>query len=170
MTPALIRRCRPSDWHDVRRLHVQMALGVPLAVDVELNDVFATPERYWQEFTAACASGGDQALFVAVADGTCVGMGHVRLERGGARLGTLFVKEACRRQGLGAALLEAQESWARDAGVHDLVCHIPDTSLVVHLAERSGWIRTEERFTAKNRLVERRWIKTLDRHTTTTES
>jgi GNAT superfamily N-acetyltransferase len=176
MKAVTVRRCSESDWPEVRHLHVQMALGVPLAVDVELNDVFSTPEQYWRDFTAACAHGVDQALFVADAEGdtahgsghACIGMGHVRLDHGVARLGTLFVNEAHRRKGVGAAILDAQEGWARDTGVHELVGHIPDTSAAVHLAERAGWQRTEELFTAKNRLVERRWVKTPDRHTTST--
>ena len=161
MTPVAVRRCNESDWRDVRRLHVQMALGVPLAVDVELNDVFATPEDYWRDFTAACALSADQALFVADAGDTCVGMGHVRLDHDEARLGMLFVNEGFRGRGIGAAILAAQEHWARDAGARELVCHIPDTSAAGRLAERSGWQRTDELFAAKNRLVERRWKKAL---------
>jgi len=88
-------------------------------------------------------------------------MGHVRLDHGEGRLAMLFVEENHRRRGVGSALFVAQESWARDSGATHLVCHIPDTSAAVRLAERSGWTRTEEIFVAKNRLVERRWAKTI---------
>ena len=161
VTPATVRRCREGEWSEVRRLHIQMALGVPLAVDVELNDVFATPDSYWQHFTSACALGKDQVLFVADVEQACVGMGHVRIDHDVARPSMLYVNEAERRRGIGSALLTAQEQWARDAGLHDLVGHIPDTSAATTLAERFGWQRTEELYTAKNRLVERRWTKHL---------
>lgn len=153
-----VRRCRARDWPEVRHLHVQMALGIPLAIDVELNDIFATPDRDWQDFTTACASGADQALFVAEIDGECVGMGHVSREQSRARLATLFVTDRARRHGVGSAILNAQEHWARALGAHELVCHIPDTSAAVHLVRRTGWARTEDVFTTTNRLVERRWV------------
>jgi len=156
-----IRRCRAEDWRHIRRLHVMMALGIPLAVGVELNDVFATPDAYWTEYATACALGGEQALYVADEARACVGMGHVRLDHGEGRLAMLFVEENHRRRGVGSALFVAQESWARHSGATHLVCHIPDTSAAVRLAEQSGWTRTEETFVAKNRLVERRWVKTI---------
>jgi GNAT superfamily N-acetyltransferase len=156
-----IRRCRAEDWRDVRRLHVMMALGIPLAVDVELNDVFATPDAYWMEYATACAHGDEQILYVADVAHACVGMGHVRLNRGEARLGMLFVEENQRRRGVGSALFAAQGSWARDCGAIRLVGHIPETSTAGRLAEGFGWSRTEEIFVAKNRLVERRWLKTI---------
>jgi glutamine phosphoribosylpyrophosphate amidotransferase len=64
-----------------------------------------------------------------------------------------------RRHGIGTALAVAQENWAWASGASDLVCDIPDTSPAVRLAEQSGWQRTEETSVAKNRLVERRWVK-----------
>jgi GNAT superfamily N-acetyltransferase len=88
-------------------------------------------------------------------------MGHVRIDHEVARLAMLYVNEAERRRGIGSALLAAQEQWARDAAVYDLVGHIPDTSAATTLAEHFGWQRTEELYTAKNRLVERRWTKRL---------
>ncbi len=156
-----IRRCGAEDWRDIRRLHFMMALGIPLAVDVELNDVFATPDAYWTEYATACALSGEQALFVADDARACVGMGHARLHDGGARLGMLFVDENHRRRGIGSALLAALECWARDSGAAHLVGHIPDTSAAVRLAEAFGWTPTEEIFVAKNRLVDRRWVKTI---------
>jgi GNAT superfamily N-acetyltransferase len=159
VTELVVRRCTESEWSEVRRLHIQMALGVPLAVDVELNEVFATPDSYWQQFTSDCALGEDRVLFVAERDDACVGMGHVRHEHGLVRLSMLYVNEAVRRRGIGSALLTAMEQWAGEAGLEDLVAHIPDTSSATTLAERSGWERTDELYTAKNRLVERRWTK-----------
>ena len=89
-------------------------------------------------------------------------MGHARLDHGEGRLGMLFVEENRRRRHIGSALVAALESWARDAGATHLVCHIPDTSAAVRLADGFGWRRTEEIFVAKNRLVERRWNKSIE--------
>jgi GNAT superfamily N-acetyltransferase len=159
--PAVIRRCLDQDWKDIRRLHVRMALGIPLAVDVELNDVFAIPDNFWLDYARTCARSDEQVLLVAGVGRDCVGMGHVQLVHGHARLSMLFVDEDNRGRGIGASLLAAQESWARDWAASDLVCHIPDTSAAARLVEHRGWRRTDEIFVAKNRLVERRWVKAV---------
>jgi GNAT superfamily N-acetyltransferase len=155
----VIRRCRDEDWRDVRRLHIKLALGFPLVVDVELNDVMATPDVYWQSFVQACARDVDQALFVAEAHHECVGMGQLRVEGDAARLDMLFVDSTWRRQGLGAALMAAQAQWAYAAGVTGLICHIPDASAATWLAEGLGWRRDEEIFSTRRGLKEHKWSR-----------
>jgi GNAT superfamily N-acetyltransferase len=153
----VIRRGTEEDWSAVRRLHIKLALEFPLVVDVELNEVLATPDGYWQNFVHLCAIGTDQALYVAEVDATCVGMGHIRLEGSLVRLVMLYVEGSERRQGLGAALVAAQESWAHASGTSDLVCHIPDASKAAQLARKLGWHRTEDVFYTRRGLKERKW-------------
>jgi GNAT superfamily N-acetyltransferase len=153
----VIRRGIEEDWRDVRRLHIKLALEFPLVVDVELNEVLGTPDGYWQDFVHTCALGTDQALFVAEVNGTCAGMGHVRLQDTLARLVMLYVEGSKRRQGIGTALVAAQESWAHASGFADLVCHIPDASKGARLAKELGWHRTEDVFYTKHGLKERKW-------------
>ncbi len=143
----------------MRRLHLRLALGLPLAVDVDLNEVLATPAGYWRSFVAECAAGDDQALFVAERAPRCVGMGHVRRDGDLGRLAMLYVDPGWRRRGTGAALVGAQEHWAAGAGVTGLVCHVPDTSAAVGVAEALGWCRTDEVFVTRHRLEERKWTK-----------
>ncbi len=157
MPAALIRRCEPNDWSAVRRLHIRLALTFPVVVDVELNEVLATPDVYWKEFVQMRALDTHQALFVAHVNDHGAGMGHVHLEGTVARLGMMYVDAATRRQGIGSALVDAQESWARAAGATDLVCHIPEASAGGQLAERLGWHRTAEVFFTKNGFAERMW-------------
>jgi GNAT superfamily N-acetyltransferase len=151
------RRCGDEDWRDVRRLHIKLALGYPVVVDVDLNEVLATPDAHWQHFVAECARGREQALFVAVAGARCAGMGHVSVHQSLARLSMLYVDGKERRHGLGAALVAAQEEWARAEGATELVCHIPDVSAAGRLARELGWQRSEEVFFTKNGLRERKW-------------
>jgi GNAT superfamily N-acetyltransferase len=134
-----------------------LALGFPSVVDVELNEVLATADGYWQSFVATCAHGEDQALFLAEDNAQCVGMGQVRRQDTLARLGLLYVDGRVRRQGIGAALVAAQVSWAHASGVVDLVCHIPDASAGRQLAEELGWQRSEEVTFTKSGLKERKW-------------
>ncbi len=154
---ALVRRCVDGDWSDVRRMHIQLALAFPVVVDVELNEVLATPDDFWRHFVQVCALGADQALFVAETNATCVGMGHVRREDTLARLSMLYVDPSIRRQGIGTALVAAQVSWALASGAVRLSCHIPDASAGERLAEVLGWRRTEEVFSTKHGLKERKW-------------
>jgi GNAT superfamily N-acetyltransferase len=141
----------------VRRLHIKLALEFPLVVDVELNEVLGTPDGFWQNFVHLCALGTDQTLYIAEVNATCFGMGHVRLENSLARLVMLYVEGSKRRQGIGAALVAAQKSWAHASGATDMVCHIPDTSKGARLAQELGWNRTEEVFYTKHGLKERKW-------------
>jgi GNAT superfamily N-acetyltransferase len=162
VTHWVIRRCGTEDWPEVRRLHIKLALGLPLMVDVDLNEVLATPEGYWQNFTQVCAAATDQALFLADAGGACVGMGHVRLQEAQARLGMLYVEGELRRRGIGSALVEAQESWAHASGAGGLVCHIPEMSAACSLAQKLGWQKTDEIFYTKHRFREHLWAKSRE--------
>jgi GNAT superfamily N-acetyltransferase len=154
----VIRRGVEEDWREVRRLHLKLALEFPVVVDVELNEVLGTPDAYWQSFVHMCARGTDQALFIAEVNATCVGMGHVRLQDTLARLVMMYVEGSKRRQGIGVALVAAQESWAHASGATDVVCHIPEVSKGTQLAKKLGWHRTEDVFYTKHGLKERMWI------------
>ena len=159
MSTTVIRRCEPDDWHDVRRLHIKLALGLPLVVDVDLNEVLATPDDFWQGYVRACATENEQALFVALADGICLGMGHVRLQAPVARLSMLYVDASRRREGIATALVAAQEQWALGLGISTLWSHIPDLSGAGPLAMALGWHRTDEVFHTRHRIEERKWTK-----------
>ena len=159
--PTLIRPCREADWADVRRLHIKMALGLPPVVDVDLNEVLATPDTFWQRFVRECAAESTQALFVAETEATCVAMLHGRLQARRVRLSMLFVDGGRRRQGLATGLAAAFDGWSRTLGAPGLVCHIPDVSAATHLAEKLRWHRTEELFSTRHRIEERKWTKDL---------
>ena len=162
MASTHVRRCDPADWRAVRRLHIRLALGLPSVVDVDLNEVLATPDEHWRDFVGGCAVDDDQALFLAESDGFTVGMGHVRLEPPRARFSMLYVESELRRQGVATALVRAQTAWVEPHPVSELVCHIPDVSAAAPLAEDLGWQRTDEVFHTRHRIEERKWIVRLD--------
>lgn len=158
-TPFVVRRCEEGDWPEVRRLHIKLALAIPLVVDVDLNEVLATPSIYWKNFVRACAAASDQALFVAHDPDGCVGMGHVGRPDTQARLSMLYVEVRARRRGIGSALVRVQEAWAHAAGATELAAHIPVTSPALLLAEELGWHRTETTFSTHHGLIEQKWIR-----------
>ena len=153
----MIGRAGAPEWLQVRRLHVKLALGLPLVVDVELNEVLAAPDAHWRDFVANCAGAGDQALFVARVGARCVGMGHVRRLGAEARLAMLYVEPVHRRAGLASALVGAQARWAAAGGPVHLAAYIPGVSAAGSLASALGWHRTPEVFTTRHGLEERRW-------------
>jgi GNAT superfamily N-acetyltransferase len=156
--PPLIRRCSDDDWRAVRQLHLKLALGFPLVVDVDLNEVLATPDDYWQTFVHACAIDADQALFVAAEDDWAIGMGHIRIDAGVGRLSMLYVDNSRRGQHIGRQLVTAQAAWARDSGVTDLLCHIADSSAATYVAKTLGWHRSSEISYTNQGLKEHQWI------------
>lgn len=145
----------------MRRLHIALALEFPLVVDVELNEVLATPDDFWQTFVRMCAHAPEQALFVAELGERHFGMGHVHLQGSLARLELLYVDADRRREGTGSALVAAQMDWARASGISRLLCHIPEASAGPMLAAKLGWQRTDETFFAKRGLSERKWTADL---------
>jgi GNAT superfamily N-acetyltransferase len=158
---ALIRRCVEDDWRDLRRLHIKLALKFPLVVDVDLNEVLATPDVKWQEYAWACAHSADQALCVASLGEREVGMGHVHLSDQRGRLAMVFVEDTERRQGIGTGIVASLGQWVGDRGASGLVCHIPDDTDGSHLAQSLGWTRTDEIFFTQHGLAERKWTTSL---------
>jgi len=161
VSEAALRRATPEDWEDIRRLHLKLALEIPLVVDAPLHEVLAPPDVEWREFARSCAHDDDRALFVAHLEGSCVGVGQVFYEGPLARLTMLYVEGHHRRAGVATALVGALQTWAAGAGASGLVCHIPDVSDARALAGHLGWTRTDEMFTSPHGLQERRWTRTL---------
>jgi GNAT superfamily N-acetyltransferase len=87
-------------------------------------------ERIRAAFTAAIEADASD-LLLAVEDGQAVGMALVRLERPSkmsdelaADLGRVVVRSDRRGTGVGRAIVDAAEAWARDRGVRTLVASI----------------------------------------------
>lgn len=106
MAPSAIRPMRPPDTAEVARLSGQ--LGYPVAQE-EIQDRF----RHLSDSP-------DAAVFVAGdAGGAVVGWVHVAVPRDlvsarYAEVRALVVDEAHRGRGIGKALLQAAEGWARE--------------------------------------------------------
>ena len=102
----------------------------------------ADPPRRWR----GGAGGGGNALLVAEdARGVC---GTVQLvldqpdnQPHRADLVKMLVHRRARRQGLGAALMQAAESTARDCGKSLLVLDAVTNGDAARLYERLGWVR-----------------------------
>lgn len=154
---AEVRRCADDDWRDVRRLHIKLALSFPPVIDVDLNEVLAIPHDYWVHFVRTGSRSEEQALFVAVIGGGCVGMGHVHHHAASAQLSMLYVDADRRRQGVGTALVRALMQWVNPSGATALLGHIPVASAAGPLAHQLGWRKSEEASFTTHGIEEHKW-------------
>lgn len=107
-----------------------------------------TPERaqaFWRD-VAADVETGARALLVAEDDAGIVGTVQLVLRQPEnqphrADLSKMLVHRRARRQGLGAALLEAAEQTARECGKTLLVLDTNTGSDAERLYARMGWVR-----------------------------
>lgn len=84
----------------------------------------------------------DRGTFLLALEGCrAVGCGAVRKVSGTTgEIKRMYVAPPVRGQGIGTALLQALESWARDAGIHRLVLETGDTQMdAIALYERAGF-------------------------------
>ena len=88
------------------------ALIPPAQIDEMLADRYAAP-RIRQQLTD-----DGHAWWVAKDNGAVVGFAHTYLDADAAKLDKLYVHPDCQHRGIGAALLDATETWARERGAH----------------------------------------------------
>lgn len=102
----------------------------------------------WEErrYLRAVRSSPHAAIFVAEADGEIVGRLSIARDAHPASEHVadvgLMVAQGHRRQGIGLALMEAAEAWARRAGMHKIELHVfPYNRAAIGLYERLGYER-----------------------------
>jgi GNAT superfamily N-acetyltransferase len=118
-----VRPAEDSDRAAILELGVRLAEGIAPWRD---HAVALTVGRRWLEESLAAGTG---RVFVAsVDDGAIAGVITIKPstyftgERDGY-IGELVVAEHASRRGLGLALIEAAEDWARDHGLQNLTLH-----------------------------------------------
>ena len=89
---------------------------------------------------------GDGLALVAEADGDPIGTVQISLERSAvsSHIGTLsiVVAEGWREVGIGSALIEAAQRWARDHGLLKVALAVfPDNARAIAVYERAGFVR-----------------------------
>ena len=121
----VIRSGTDADLEAVLALAPRLAVGV--APWRDQTEAVAAGRR-WLEGSLAAAARGDGAVFVAAAADQVLGVitigpsTHFTGERDGY-IGELAVAEHASRQGIGRALIDAADAWARDHGLTHLTLH-----------------------------------------------
>jgi RimJ/RimL family protein N-acetyltransferase len=150
-------RVRMPEPSDIPRL---VTLINALAEDAGLLFINAIDDRagaaVLRDHLAAIASSGNEAVFVAERDGALVALltatrGAHAAKRGVVDIG-IGVRPADRGRGIGGALMEAAEAWARGAGVHRLQLTVVTTNAPAIALYRKLGFETEGVMRASARL------------------
>lgn len=131
-----VRRREPGDWDGFRAAYESVAAEGRWILG-ELPVDWDSRKATWDERTAS-----DQHLNLVVDDGgRIVGWLSVDLQPSGrAELG-MGVVDGYRDRGLGAELLGAAVTWAREAGAHKVVLELwPDNGRARRLYEKHGFV------------------------------
>lgn len=116
--PAMeIHRTTPDDWERLRRIRLAALADSPDAFSGTLAEAAALPDAEWRRRATPSSS---SACFIAVADGSWIGM-CVVLMREATELVSVWVEPSHRRRGAVTALLEAAIEWCRQHGHPDLL-------------------------------------------------
>jgi ribosomal protein S18 acetylase RimI-like enzyme len=111
-----IRRVRPEEWEAHRDIRLRALQSDPDAFGVTLEEALAEDDAAWQRRTErpdgmAFVAATDDGLFVGMANG-----GPAPDHPEFAAVYGMWVAPEARGQGIGGALLDAVEGWAREAG------------------------------------------------------
>ncbi|GAA3386603.1 GNAT family N-acetyltransferase [Cryptosporangium minutisporangium] len=116
-----VRRIRPDDWLELRRLRLEALKDSPLAFVEQYDDAIALPDSAWQERARSTATGREGARFVAAdpAGQLVATAGVFRepeiLDHTSAMLVGVYVTPAYRgpERRTAAAVTDAAVEWAR---------------------------------------------------------
>ncbi|HEV8401822.1 MAG TPA: GNAT family N-acetyltransferase [Candidatus Limnocylindrales bacterium] len=141
-----IRRVRPDDWQALRDVRLRALASDPDAFGGTLAEGLARPDEDWQVRAAST----ETVTFVAEATDGFVGMGSVgpAPDRPGiAAIYGMWVAPETRGQGIGGALMDSLEGWAREAGYGDIGLGVTTTNAAaIRLYEARGYTDIGERF------------------------
>jgi ribosomal protein S18 acetylase RimI-like enzyme len=139
----IVRELRADEWREARELRLRALADAPTAFLRTLAEAEALGDDVWRE-RAAPEEG--RASFVAEADGELVGSATGFVEGAEAYLVAMWVAPACRRRGVGAALVERVVAWARGLGFAYVTLEVNESlAPAVALYERAGFRPTGAR-------------------------
>ena len=140
-----IRRVRPDEWQALRDLRLRALATNSDAFGSTLAGSSTRTDAEWQER----ANPSDGAVFVAASQDRLVGMvigGQAPHRPDAAAVYAMWVAPEARGSGVGAALMDAVESWAREAGYENIGLGVTTVNApAVGLYSSRGYADTGER-------------------------
>jgi GNAT superfamily N-acetyltransferase len=139
-----IRHLRSEEGLLYRELRLRALADAPDAFGDTLSDALARPEQWWIDRAYQVVHNSErEALFMAWDQEEPCGLVYARLEDAVAHLYGMWVAPAVRRQGNGAALLNASLSWARTKGAERAELWVTDGNVAAtRLYESLGFRQT----------------------------
>jgi ribosomal protein S18 acetylase RimI-like enzyme len=140
-----VRRVRPDEWEALRDLRLRALADAPDAFGATLAEGLARSDADWQTY----ADRPGEVAFVATTSDGFVGMA-----RGGpapghpeaAALYGMWVAPEARGQGIGGALVDAVEAWAREVGYPGIGLGVTTTNeAAIRLYVAKGYVDTGDR-------------------------
>ena len=136
-----MRRIEPPDWRALRDLRLRALQFDPLSFGSTYEREAAFGDDQWREWATDGATGGAEALVLALRGDEAVGLagGYTDREAPDTRwLIAMWVAPGARRQGVGEALVAEVAAWARAAGAAQLRLWVTDPRARA-LYERCGF-------------------------------
>jgi GNAT superfamily N-acetyltransferase len=154
MEVARVERLGEDDWAVFRELRLRSLRESPEAFGSTYGEESSQPERAWRDWAAGRWRGGTAAVFAGrVDDGTAVGTAtgaEYDAEPRVAHVYAMWVAPDARRAGVGRALLEAVEGWARARGSDRLVLSVTESNETARrFYEACGFVDTGGRETLR---------------------
>jgi ribosomal protein S18 acetylase RimI-like enzyme len=145
-----VERIGEDDWAAFREIRLRSLLESPEAFGSTYGEESSQGERSWRDWAAGRWRGGTAAVFLARAnDGRAIGTVTVASydeEPSVAHVYAMWVAPDARRAGVGRALLDAAETWARDRGCDRLVLSVTESNDAARaFYEAHGFVTSGER-------------------------
>jgi ribosomal protein S18 acetylase RimI-like enzyme len=143
-------RLGEDDWVAFREIRLRSLLGSPDAFGSTYGEESSQAEHSWRDWAAGRWRGGEAAVFAVRAEdeivvGTATGAEY-EAEPGVAYVYAMWVAPDARGAGVGRALVEAVEEWARGRGCDHLVLNVTETNEPARrFYEACGFVETGAR-------------------------
>jgi GNAT superfamily N-acetyltransferase len=145
-----VDRLGEDDWVAFREIRLRSLLESPDAFGSTYGEESSQTERAWRDWAAGRWRGGVAVVFAGRAeDGTPVGTAtgaEYEAEPAVAHVYAMWVASDARGAGVGRALLDSVEAWARDRGCGRLVLTVTETNAAARAFYGAcGFIETGDR-------------------------
>jgi ribosomal protein S18 acetylase RimI-like enzyme len=135
-----VRRVRPEEWEELRALRVRALEESPDSFGSTLSEARQRDDDDWRAWAEAAGSSAASAVFVAVEDGTLVGLCGSFLHEDNrqiAQIVAMWVAPAYRGRRVGEKLLDAASEWSTEHGARELVLDVTETNQAARRLYRS---------------------------------
>lgn len=141
-----IKRITPETALVFKDVRLRALQDSPLAFSSTYARESQFPEEEWQRRVQRCSGGGRDAMFLAFeGEAVCGIAGSLADANSGerAQVVSMWVDPACRRGGVGKALIDTIVEWNRMRGVRELVLMVTSVNAgAMAFYERLGFVKT----------------------------